>query len=285
MRRRQFLAAGTALPAVLLAGCAHPPAVLDMNDATDEDIADEGSTLARPDSEEYDIVTRARENGTATRRGRHDLFGHVDTVRVNETFYAVSETRLKRSEVTVYEVLVDVDPEETTATVGEIAYADLPAVDRERLDTVITERTPDGGDRYDVGVSYGTAEELGGESVFVPERQYDILVHEGRRYRIVVDSRTAAEATYRYDVTEVAPDIETFADQVRDRYLFELTGLSEAERAVVEEAIDETYYEDDEPFRSVADRLREHEGVEVTDGYGRWLVEYEGEEYVTYAEW
>jgi len=285
MRRRQFLATGTALLAVPLAGCGHPPAVLDMDDATDEDIADEGSTLARPDSEEYDIVTSASENGTTTRRGWRDLFDRIDTVRVNETFYEVSGTRLESSEVTVYEVLVDVDPESTTATVGEIAYADLPAVDRERLKSVITERSPDGGDRYDVGVGYGTVEELGGESVFVPERQYDVVVYEGRRYRIAVDSRTAAEATYRYEVTEVAPDVETFADQVRDRYLFALTGLSEAERAVVEEAIDETYYEDDEPFRAVVDRLREHGGFEVTDGYGRWLVEYEGEEYVTYAEW
>ncbi len=281
MRRRQFLTTGTALLAAPLAGCGHPPAVLDMDSATDEDIADEGTMLLRPDSDEYEIVTRASENGTATRQGQYDLFDRTDAVRVNGTFYEVSESRLERSEVTVYEVYVDFDPENTTATVGEIAYADLPAVDRERLEPVIT----DEGDRYDVSLRYGSAEELGGESVFVPERQYDIIVYEGRRYRIAADSRTAAEATYRYEVTEVASDVETFADRVRDRYLFELTGLSDAERAVVAEAIDETYYEDDEPFRAVVDRLRKHDGFEVTDGYGRWLVEYKGEEYVTYAEW
>jgi hypothetical protein len=284
MRRRQFLATGTTLLASVLAGCGHPPAVLDMDTATDEAIADEGSTLAQPDSEEYSVIASARENGTATRRGLTDLFGHVDVVRVNDSFYDVSETRLEQSEVTVYDVLVDVDPENTTADVGEIAYDDLPAVDRERLGPVITELTPDGGDRYDVGVSYGTAAESNG-SVFVPERQYDVVVHEGRRYRIAVDSRTASEATYRYAVTEVAPDVETFADQLRERYRFALTGLSAAEREVVETAIEGTYFEDDEAFRSVVERLREHEGFEVTGGYGTWLVEYEGEEYVTYAEW
>jgi len=95
VRRRQFLATGTALLSVPLAGCGHPPAVLDMSDATDEDMADEGSTLARPDSEAYGVTTRARENGTATRRGRHDLFDHIDTVQLNEPFRSVVD-RLRK---------------------------------------------------------------------------------------------------------------------------------------------------------------------------------------------
>jgi len=284
MRRRQLLGTGTTLLASVLAGCGHPPVVLDMDEATDEAIADRGSTLARPDSEEYGVVTRARENGTATRQGSYDLFGHVDVVRVDDRFYEVSEDRLESSEVTVYEVYVDLDPENPTADLGEIAFEDLPAVDRERLAPVVTERTENDDVRHDVAVDYRTATGANG-SVFVPERQYDIVVHEGRRYRVAADSRAAPEATYRYAVTEAAPDVETFAAQVRERYLFALTGLSEAEREVVEMAIEETHFEDSDAFRSVVDRLREHEGFEVETGYGTWLVEYEGGEYVTYAEW
>jgi len=285
MRRRQFLATVTTLLAGVLAGCGHPPVVLDMDAATDESIAGEGSTLARPDSEEYGVVTRARENGTATRRGRYDLFGHIEVVRVNDRFYDVSETRLERSEVTVYEVFLDLDPENTTADIGAIAYDDLPDVDRERLGPVLSEHTPDGGGgRYDVDVSYGTAEEANG-SVFVPDRQYDVLVYDGQRYRVAADSRVAPEATYRYEVTEVASDVGTFADQLRERYLFALRGLSEAERAVIEEAIGETYFGDGDAFRSVVERVREHEGFEVETGYGTWLVEYEDTAYITYAEW
>nr|WP_267663803.1 hypothetical protein [Halorubrum yunnanense] len=80
-------------------------------------------------------------------------------------------------------------------------------------------------------------------------------------------------------------DVEAFADRVRDRYLFALSGLSEAERAVVEEAVDGGYFEDDEAFRSVVDRIREHEGTDVTDSYGTWLLAYAGTEYLAYVEW
>ena len=134
-------------------------------------------------------------------------------------------------------------------------------------------------------VSYGTAAEVNG-SAFVPERQYDVIVVDGNRYRVAVNSRTAPEAEYRYGVTEVASSVQAFADQLRERYLFTLSGLSEAERAVVEEAVDGSgYFEDDEAFRSVTDRIRDHEGLEVTDSYGTWLLAYQGAEYLTYAEW
>ncbi|WP_135806044.1 hypothetical protein [Halorussus marinus] len=285
MRRRQFLASGTTLLSVAVAGCAHPSVVLDMKEATTDDIADEVSMAPEPDSEEYRLVTSARENGSATRSGRYELFDRTSVVRVNETFYEVSETRLASSEVTVYEVLVDFDPDDTTSDLGEIEFDELPEVDRERLEPVFSDESPPDEDGYDIGVSYGSAEEVGNESVFVPERQYDIIVYEGNRYRVAVNSRTAPEGEYRYEVTAVAPDIETFAEQTREQYLFTLTDLSDAERSVVEKAIDETYFEDSEAFRSVIDRLQEHEGFEVDDSYGTWLVEYDGNEYLVYAEW
>ena len=284
MRRRQLLASGTALLSVSIAGCGHPPVVLDLNEATDEDVAGEVSTSPEPGSEEHGVVTSAIENGSTTRTGRRELFDRTDTVRVGDAFYAVSETRLESSEVTVYEVLLDLDPDDATAELGEIAYEDLPETDRRRLESIVSEDPP-GRDGYDVGVGYGTAEEVGNGSVFVPERRYDVLVYEGSRYRVAVDSRTAAQAEYRYEATEVAPDVGTFADGVREQYLFRLSGLSSAEREVLEEAIDGAYFEDDEAFQSVVDRIREHEGIEVEDFYGTWLLEYEDTEYLAYVEW
>jgi hypothetical protein len=141
MRRRQFLASGTALLSVAVAGCGHPNVVLDMDEATDDDIADEVSTAPEPGSEEYQVVTSARDNGSATREGRYELFDRTDAVQVGGTLYEVTETRLESSEVTVYEVLVDFDPEDTTAEVGETAYEELPAFDRERLSAIASERT------------------------------------------------------------------------------------------------------------------------------------------------
>jgi len=285
MRRRRFLASGTAFLSVALAGCGHPSVILDLNEATADDIADEVSMTADPGSEEYELVTSALENGSATRRGRYELFEPTDTVRVDEAVYEVTETRIASSEVTVYEVLIDFDPADTTPELGEIAFDDLPEVDRERLEPIVSETDPPQQDGYDLGVGYGSAAEVGNESVFVPERRYDVLVHDGDRYRVAVDSHTASEAEYRYEATEVAPDVETFADHVRERYLFVLAGLSDAEREVVEESIDGAYFEDDDAFRSVIDRIRAHDGIRVDDFYGTWLLEYEGAEYLAYVEW
>jgi hypothetical protein len=285
MRRRQFLATGATLLPVALAGCGHPAVVLDMTEATDDDIASEVSMTAEPGSEEYRAVTSASENGSSTRRGRYELFDRTNTVRINESVYSVTETRLESSEVTVYEVLVDFDPENTTPDLGAIDYDDLPATDRERLDPLFREAAPPDNEGYDVGVGYGSAAEVGNDSVFVPERQYDVIVRNGTRYRVAVDSRTASEATYRYEVTEVADSLGAYADQIRERYRFELTGLSEAERRVVDQAIDGAYFEENDAFRSVVDRLRDHDGLSVDDFYGTWLLEYEGVEYLAYAEW
>jgi len=285
MQRRQFLATGATIVSVAVAGCGHPPVVLDMNEATADDIARDASMSPDPESEEYALVTAAIENGSATRTGSFELFDRTDTMAVNDTFYEVSETRLDSTAETRYEVYLDVEPDDRTPERGEIAFEDLPAFDRERLEPVLAENPTPGGSGYEISVDYGPAEAVGDESVFVPERQYDVLVHEGRRYGVAFESRPSSEAEYRYEVTTVAADTEAFADRIRDRYLFALTGLSEAEREVVAEAVDSGYYEDDEAFRSVIDRFRDHDGLEMAESYGRWLVEYEGVEYLTYAEW
>ncbi len=285
MRRRQFLASGTALLSVALAGCGHPSVVLDMDEATADDVADAVSMAVESGSTEYDLVVTARENGSATRTGRYELFDRTETVRIDDTFYTVSETRTASSEATVYDVTLEFAPDDSTEGLREIAFADLPEADRQRLERAVTGEQPSEDEEYGIGVDYGTAEEVGNESVFVPEQRYDVVVHDGDRYRVSVDSRTASQGEYRYEVSEVASGVEAFADRVRAEYLFTLAGLSEAERAVVEAAIDEGYFEDDDAFRSVVDRIRDHDGIEVDDFYGTWLVEYETVEYLTYVEW
>lgn len=121
--------------------------------------------------------------------------------------------------------------------------------------------------------------------MFVPERQYDSLIYNETRYRVAVNSQTASEADYRYTVTEVASSVDRFAEQVREQHLFTLTGLSDAEREVVEEAIDGGYFQDDDAFQSVVTRIREHEGINVADFYGTWLAAFDGNEYLTSIEW
>ncbi|MFW6382544.1 MAG: hypothetical protein ACOCZD_00715 [Haloferacaceae archaeon] len=285
MRRRQLLASGAALLSATIAGCGHPQVVLDFDAASADDVADAVSMHVEPGEEEHRVVTAARENGSTTRTGRYELFDREDTVRLEDAFYAVDETGLDREDVTVYEVLVDVDPENTTPEVGEIDYADLPETDRERLDRLLSDPDIPESEGPDAGVSYGTAAEVGPDSVFVPDPEYDVVVYEDEAYRISVESRTATQTTYRYEVTQVAPDVETFAESVREEYRFTLSGLSADERAVVEEAIEGGYFREDDAFESVVEKIRAHEGIDVDDFYGTWLLEYDGVEYLVYAEW
>jgi hypothetical protein len=284
MRRRQFLAAATAASLPFVAGCIHPSVVLDLKEASADDVADEVSTTVDAGSTEYAVVEEAVANGSTTHSDRSRLFDPEETVRFEDAFYDVSASRVGSSEVTVYDVLIDFDPEDATPERGDIEFEDLPPVDQERLERVVSAEPPE-GEGSDIGVSYGTAEEIDGESVFVPDQEYDVLVHDGDRYGVAVESEPATETEFRYEVEQVAPDVEAFADQVRAQYLFVLSGLSDAEREVVENAIDGAHFEETDAFESVADRIRDHEGIRVADFYGTWLLEYEGVEYLAYVEW
>lgn len=149
-----------------------------MEAVTAADIAAAASTTADPDCDEYAVVTSARENGSATRTG-DSLFDRPDSVQIedtgsarsNGTFYDVSETALERPEVTVYEVCVGFEPDDSTPDLGAIESDDLPAVDREHLEPFVSEDQPFGGRGSDFRVEYGTVEEVGNGSVFVPDRR------------------------------------------------------------------------------------------------------------------
>ena len=110
LTRRRVLAGTTALLTAPLAGCGHPPVVLDMDEATAETIADQVSTTAEPGSEAYRVVQSARENGSATRSGRAELFDRRHAVRLDGAVYQVRETHTGSHDETVYELLLDFDP-------------------------------------------------------------------------------------------------------------------------------------------------------------------------------
>ena len=86
-----------------------------------------------------------------------ELFDRTDTVQVDGAFYEVSETRVESSEATIYSVNVAFNPDDTKAEVGEVAYDDLPAFDREQLSFIVDDREPADEEGYNVNVEYGTA--------------------------------------------------------------------------------------------------------------------------------
>ena len=82
--------------------------------------------------------------------------------------------------------------------------------------------------------------------------------------------------------TLVAESATEYATALRDRYEFELSGLSDAEREVIEGALNDTnYIENDgnDGFASLVDRFRDHESVVQNDHYGYYVVSYEGRLY------
>ncbi len=287
VHRRQYLAT-TALLTVPLAGCAHPSNVLDMQEATPDRLAAETSRSISPESDAHAILQEVVENGSATAAGISRPIDTDEPVEFQGRYYDVSATEIGRRDRTSYDIRVDYDPEETASTEsrGSIAYADLPEVDKTALDGLIPPQgDPPRNEGFDMGTRYVYPENATDASVLVPTQQYEFIEHQGATYRVQLESETVEEVTYRYEMTEIAPSTAAYAERIRSEFLFPLSGLSSAEREVVEEAIDGGYFDGaTDAFRSVVSRLRAHRGLETSDSYGTWLPEYEGTAYITYAE-
>jgi hypothetical protein len=74
-----------------------------------------------------------------------------------------------------------------------------------------------------------------------------------------------------------------YARHLRSEYVFTFSGWTSAERSVVTEAINDTYYADtdsDEPFQSLLETFHRHEAVQQNEYRGMWLVRYEGDIYL-----
>ncbi|MUV88048.1 hypothetical protein GJ631_16170 [Natronomonas sp. CBA1123] len=283
MRRRTLLATASALLAGPLAGCAHPTAVLVMDEVDDEALAERASRDVSNDPDGSRIVSDAVDSGNATASGRSPPLETDRPVAHDGAYYTLSFTESYRGEITQYDIAIDYNPGTDTPGGSAIDYDDLPEVDREALDSLLPPpEDPPTSDGYDIGVGQEYDEEAAEASVLVPEQEYDAVVYEGTRYPIRVDDgREITVYDYRYEAEQVAADAAEFAEQVRSEYRFTLSGLSEAERDIVAEAIEDGYYEGsaNDAFRSVAERFRAHEAVRPETGGGYWLARYEGTDY------
>ncbi|WP_435156532.1 hypothetical protein [Haladaptatus sp. DFWS20] len=93
----------------------------------------------------------------------------------------------------------------------------------------------------------------------------------GRRARFSItdsNSKDATLKTYRYTADQVAPTIETYGRQLRDRYSFTISGLVDAERKLVERATEGHGYNVErgnapsDAFRSLVELFRQQEAVD-----------------------
>ena len=294
MRRRQILAGGTALLSGSFAGCALPSNTIRVREATPKEIVEDVSMQVDMESKEYDVIRSAVKNGTATRTGQNRWFDRQNTVLFNQTVYTVNETQLASEKATRYEIGIypmpeDISPDEDISPeLGVIRYDKLPPTDRRKLNRTLS-RGSAKENSGELNVEYEPTAEGANRSVFVPKQQYDRLQYNGELYRVTVEREFPSDVEYQYKVTEIAGDVEGFAEQIRDKHLFTLDGLSPAEQAVIEEAIETGQADswDSADSESVISNIREHRALKADDGSneGTWLMKYDGGEYLVYLYW
>lgn len=285
MDRRRAVAALGLLLLVVLAGCSAAGS-LDMEPATDDtELAESASrSTTLPDegpTRDRKLVRQAIENGSATARGRHPPVEGGLPFAHEGRYYDLTRTVVDRQPGTAAEVAIDYNG---TAASGEtVPYEELSVRDRDAVDELLPPRTDRRNEGYDFGVGIMYNETERNRPVLLAG-EYEAISYEGDTYPVGVDgTESVTIETYRYTASVVANDSAAYADRLRERYLFTLSGLSEEERQVVETAIDETYYAeatDDEAFRSVLETFQRHEAVQQNEYEGSWLVRYDGTVYL-----
>lgn len=265
---------------LLLAGCSAPGSV-SLTAVDDAVLADEASrSLPSPEAdEERALVLGVVENGSATANGtRPPVETEGYPFAVDGAYYDLS-AEVVDSRIDA-RVSLEIDYNGTTDG-RVVAYDDLSPADRALVDALLPPRSDRRVEGYDMGAGGRYTQSEAASSVLL-SGEYAAIRYEGERYPIRVERRDVTVRTYRYTASQVASSDEAYADRLRDRHQFTLSGLSDAERGVIEEATGDTYHaetDDDEAFRSVLDRFRSHDAVRSDEYGGEWVVRYRGTVY------
>jgi hypothetical protein len=285
MRRRTVLA--FALVALLagLSGCSAEGS-LSLSPVDDRALAAEAShpvpTDAPPDADEK-VIQRAIENGTATAVGEDPPVDERLPFRHESRFYALDYA--ENGTAPGYDVGIRIDFNATSVDGTVVDYDELPAVDRDSLEFVLSQEPPDEDalePGYDFGVGAIYTESDAESSVLVPSQEYDAVRYEGEVYPIGVETERTELTVYRYEARLVAESHEAYADSLRERHEFELSGLSDGERDLVNDSLNDTYWvedSDNQAFDALVDRFRAQDPVEETGYGGSYVVRYDGELY------
>jgi len=273
----------------MLGGCAHPAGSLTMQPVDDVDLAEEASrTLPEeegglPPGFDNGVARRAIENGSATTVGARPPVEAGLPFRHEGQFYNVSYT--VTGTTPGYHTGIEIDYNASSFEGSVVAYEDLPAVDRERVEPLVKGPTDRRQPGYDFGATTTYTEREAESSVLVPDQEYDAVSYRGETYPIRVNGPERTELdNYRYEATVVAESAEAYGSYLREEYAFTLSGLSDAERSVLDEAANGTYYagsSDEQGFASLVERFQSQRAVAGDEYGGSWVVRYEGQLYWT----
>ncbi|WP_225335961.1 hypothetical protein [Halomicrobium urmianum] len=304
MRRRALLAtAATSVPAVI-AGCTSPGGLSGSNAAAEAPTARlELTTIAdanlptkvlytvRP-AEGNDKSARLFDrilDGDATTKATQPPLPEQQHIAYQDGVYELAYEVIEETPATRYSVKVDIVTDSVTEAEA-IQFADLPEVDQEEF---AAHGLAD-GDPVGIGTTFLYTDAEREQSVLVPESEYSYITwDDGTEAEWVVDDAYDTTLnTYRYTADQVATAAD-YGQQIRERFAFELTGLPETQREIVETAITDGPYvvgPDETPpdaLVALANRFRGHEQAHGLDEDGEgdlsgtYLVRYQGDVYWT----
>lgn len=203
--------------------------------------------------------------------------------------YQLSHEVVEQTPATTYSVKIDIVQDSVEADEA-IQFADLPEVDREIFDR----RGFASGEVVGIGTTLRYTDSEAEQSVLVPESEYSYIVWEnGSEAEWVVDDSSETPLnTYDYTAERIAAAAE-YGEQMRDRFAFELSNLSDAQQDIVESARNEDEYRigsDESPPSEFVDLVERFQGQEQPRGLnesehnrsgGNYLNEYDDTVYWT----
>lgn len=304
MRRRALLAtAVTSLPAIV-AGCTSPggfggsnaaaeapTARLELTMIADAKLPTKVLYTVRPaegNDATAQLFDRILDSGATTKATRPPL-PEQQHLAYQEGVYELSYDVIEKTPATRYSVKVDIVTDSVTEAEA-IRFADLPKTDQEKFAAHgLADGNPVG-----IGTTFLYTDAERQQSVLVPESEYSYITWENGTEAewVVDDAYDMMLNTYRYTAEQVATTAD-YGQQMRERFTFELAGLPEAQRDVVETAITDRQYivgPDEAPSDAVValvNRFRGHEQAHGLDEKGEddlsgtYLVQYQGDVYWT----
>jgi hypothetical protein len=275
--QRSHLAVFGLLVLAALAGCSAEGS-LSMDRASDQVLAE---TASRP-VEDNAVIRRAIANDSAKTTARSPPVNRGLPFTHQESYYKIDWTATGSQVAT--SVSLGIDYNGSAPSASTVNYDDLSPRDRKFLEGVLPPKTERRTEGYELGTGGVYIEAERNRSVLLSE-EVKAVHFEDETYPVVIETEPTTLRTYRYTVTTVANSTEAYVEKLRERHLFTLSGLSEAERSVVDEAITEegSYYaesDDDDAFRGVLEAFDGQPAIEGDEYRGVWLVRYDGEVYV-----
>lgn len=285
MDRRKLLAVALVGSLAALAGCSDQGSI-SANPADDDSLAEQAShdlTVIDP-GQDRALVRDAIESGSTTTVGAEPPVNGERPLRHDGGFYSLSYVQTGTQ--TGYTGVIEIDYNASAVDGEVVEYGTLPEVDRTTLDGLLSGPPVDSPDTerlepgYDRGTEFGYTESEASRSALVAGQEYNAVRYEGETYPVGVESRSETLPVYRYETTVVAESAGEYADTLREEYEFELSGLSDAERDVFEDALNGTNYienNDNDGFDSLVDRFRAQQPVTGDELSGNYIVRYDDE--------